>query len=154
MRYYSTLFLYFIITVFVSFNVLSVECQKPIMPTNNEWQDWLSGIKKEALKEGISQSTIDAELSDVSPQKKIIMRDRCQPESTITLKEYLYYRIDKSRIIAGRKMMKKYKEELNQISNHFGIQPRFIIAVLGMESFYGKNQGDIKNNRCCHNSCL
>jgi len=41
-------------------------------------------------------------------------------------------------------MMKKYKEELNQISTHFGIQPRFIIAVLGMESFYGKNQGSIR----------
>ena len=144
MRYYNTLFLYFIITVFVTFNVLSAECQKPVMPSKDEWQEWLTEIKKEALKEGISQNTIDAELSDVLPQKKIIMRDRCQPESTITLKEYLYYRVDKSRIIAGRNMMKKYKEELNQISNHFGIQPRFIIAVLGMESFYGKNQGNIR----------
>ena len=65
MRYYSTLFLYFIITVFVSFNVLSAECQKPVMPSNDEWQNWLSEIKKEALKEGISQNTIDTELSDV-----------------------------------------------------------------------------------------
>ena len=39
---------------------------------------------------------------------------------------------------------KIFSEELNQISNHFGIQPRFIIAVLGMESFYGKNQGNIR----------
>ena len=70
------------------------------MPTNDEWQKWLSEIKKEALKEGISQNTINIELSNISPQKKIIMRDRCQPESTITLKEYLYYRVDKSRIIA------------------------------------------------------
>ena len=83
------------------------------MPSNDEWQNWLSEIKKEALKEGISQNTIDAELSDVTPQKKIIMRDRCQPESTITLKEYLYNRVDKSRIIEGRNMMKKYKEELH-----------------------------------------
>ena len=80
------------------------------MPSSEEWQVWLSEIKKEALKEGISQNIIDAELSDVTPQKKIIMRDRCQPESTITLKEYLYYRVDKSRIIAGRNIMKKYKE--------------------------------------------
>ena len=106
--------------------------------------NWLSDIKKEALKEGISQNTIDAELSNVFPQKKIIMRDRCQPESTITLKEYLYYRVDKSRIIAGRNILKKYKEELNKISYHFSIQPRFIVAILGMESFYGKNQGKIK----------
>ena len=60
MRYYSTLFLYFIITVFVSFNVLSSECKKPVMPSNDEWQVWLSEIKKEALKEGISQNIIDA----------------------------------------------------------------------------------------------
>ena len=139
-----TQFLFFTITFFISFNVFSADCEKPSMPSNEEWQYWLSDIKKEALKEGVSQNTIDTELSNISPQKKIIMRDRCQPESTITLKEYLYYRIDKSRIIAGRNIMKKYKEELNQISYHFGIQPRFIIAVLGMESFYGKNQGDIR----------
>ena len=144
MKFYFTVFLFFIITVFVSFNVLSADCKKPVMPSNDEWQNWLSEIKKEALKEGISQNTIDAELSDVSPQKKIIMRDRCQPESMITLKEYLYYRVDKSRIIAGRNMMKKYNKDLELISKTFGIQPRFIIAVLGMESFYGKNQGKIK----------
>ena len=78
------------------------------------------------------------------PQKKIIMRDRCQPESTISLKEYLYYRVDKSRIIAGRNIIKKFNKELELIGKTFGIQPRFIIAVLGMESFYGKNQGKIK----------
>ena len=107
MRFYCTLFLYFSITVLISFNVLSADCKKPVMPTKDEWQKWLSEIKKEALKEGISQNTIDVELYDISPQKKIIMRDRCQPESTITLKEYLYYRVDKSRIIAGRNMIKK-----------------------------------------------
>ena len=138
MRFYCTLFLYFIITVFVSFNVLSAECKKPVMPSNEEWQVWLTEIKKEALKEGISQNTIDIELSDVSPQKKIIMRDRCQPESTITLKEYLYYRVDKSRTIAGRNIMQKYKEELNQISNHFGIQPRFIMRFWVWKVFMEK----------------
>ena len=48
-------------------------------------------IKKESLTQGISQNTIDNELTYITPQKKIIMRDRCQPESTITLNEYLYY---------------------------------------------------------------
>ena len=82
-------------------------------------------------------------LSDVKPQKKIILRDRCQPESTITLKEYLYYRVDKSRIVAGKNMLEEYDDILSEISRFFGIQPRFIIAVLGMESFYGRNQGKI-----------
>ena len=76
--------------------------------------------------------TFNTRISLLKPQKKIILRDRCQPESTITLKEYLYYRVDKSRIIAGKNMLKEYDGLLLEISNFFGIQPRFIIAVLGM----------------------
>ena len=74
------------------------------------------------------------------------MRDRCQPESTITLKEYLYYRVDKARIVAGKNMLKKYKNELTLIGDHFGIQPRFIVAILGMESYFGRNQGKLETN--------
>ena len=113
------------------------------MPTEAEWTNWLEDVKNEAINSGISVQTINTHLSDVKPQKKIILRDRCQPESTITLKEYLYYRVDKSRIIAGKNILKEYEGLLSEISNHFGIQERFIIAVLGMESFYGRNQGKI-----------
>ena len=37
--------------------------------------------------------------------------------------------------------MKKYQKELNIISDYFSIQPRFIVSILGLESYYGKNQG-------------
>ena len=40
-------------------------------------------------------------------------------------------------------MLEEYDDLLSEISKFFGIQPRFIIAVLGMESFYGRNQGKI-----------
>ncbi len=129
------------INCFFCFSLLASECKKPKMPSVKEWENWLKDVKIEALELGISKQTIDTSLKDIKPQSKIIMRDRCQPESTITLKEYLYYRLDKSRIISGKKMMKKYSKELNLVSNHFKIQPRFIVAILGLESFYGKNQG-------------
>ena len=128
----------------ISFNAFTADCSKPIMPSSNAWQTWLSEVKKEALTKGISKRTIDLELLNVQPQKKIIMRDRCQPESTITLEEYLYYRVDKARTVAGRNMLHEYKEVLNLIGKHFGIQPRFIVAILGMESYFGRNQGKIK----------
>tara|TARA_Y100000590_G_scaffold461870_1_gene624500 strand:- start:13572 stop:14537 length:966 start_codon:yes stop_codon:yes gene_type:complete len=114
------------------------------MPSDAEWNSWIQDIKEEAYTEGISKKTINQELDLITPQKKIILRDRCQPESQITFDEYLYYRVDKSRIMSGKNMMKKYKNELELVANHFNIQPRFIVAVLGLESFYGKNQGKIK----------
>jgi len=132
---------FIIIIIFFASNLIA--CEKPSMPSEAEWNNWLKDVRKEAINNGISIQTINEHLSDVKPQKKIILRDRCQPESTITLKEYLYYRVDKSRIIAGKNILKEYDNLLSEISNYFGIQPRFIIAVLGMESFYGRNQGKI-----------
>ena len=52
---------------------------------------WIEEAKLLALNEGISQNTIDNELNNVKPASKILLRDRCQVESTITLNEYLYY---------------------------------------------------------------
>ena len=137
------MFLKYIFLFFIFFSYSLNACEKPTMPTASEWNDWLGDVRKEAKDKNISEKTINLYLSDVKPQEKIILRDRCQPESTITLKEYLYYRVDKSRIIAGRNVLKEHKDILNKISKHFGIQPRFIVAVLGMESFYGRNQGKV-----------
>ena len=128
----------------LSSNALAQDCKKPIMPSFNEWQFWLNEVKLEALSLGISEKTISDELTDIQPQSKIIMRDRCQPESQITLNEYLYYRVDKARIVAGKNMMKKYSKELTEIGQFFNIQPRFIVSILGMESYYGRNQGKIR----------
>ena len=137
-------FISFVFTAMISTHLFAADCAKPSMPSETEWNKWINNAKKEALNLGISQLTIDNELNYVKPQKKIILRDRCQPESTITLEEYIYYRVDKARIIAGKNMLKNYKKELELISNHFGIQPRFIVAILGMESYFGRNQGKIK----------
>ena len=134
---------FLIFLVLINFKIYASDCEKPKMPSVSEWNTWLNKIKIEALDKGISQNTISKYLNDVQPQSKIIMRDRCQPESTITLDEYLYYRVDKSRIIAGKNMLNKHKDILNEISNFFNIQPRFIVAILGMESFYGRNQGNV-----------
>ena len=129
--------------LFISFNLLAKDCVKPEMPSEQEWDKWLNNIKIEASDLGISKETINKTLDKVEPQKKIILRDRCQPESTITLKEYLYYRVDKARIIIGKNLLNDENKLLNEIGKHFGIQPRFIISVLGMESYYGRNQGKI-----------
>ncbi len=137
------MFLKYFFVIILFFTSTIKACEKPSMPSDLEWNNWLKEVRIEAANKGISLNTINEYLSDVKPQKKIILRDRCQPESTITLEEYLYYRVDKSRIVAGKNILKKYEALLLEISNYFGIQPRFIIAVLGMESFYGRNQGKI-----------
>ena len=106
--------LYIIISIFfISPYVFSNDCEKPTMPTELEWNNWIAQIKSEALTKGISQETLDNQFRNLKPQSKIIMRDRCQRESTITLKEYAYYRLDKPRIYTGK--LKAYMRALDKI---------------------------------------
>tara|TARA_Y100000590_G_C15721633_1_gene1013705 strand:+ start:151 stop:1194 length:1044 start_codon:yes stop_codon:yes gene_type:complete len=136
---------FLIITLIILSNshLIATECKKPTMPTIVEWNTWIKEIKIIASNEGISSETINKELNNIKPASKILLRDRCQVESTITLNEYLYYRLDKARIVAGKKLFKKYKNELELIGEYFSIQPRFIVSILGLESYYGKNQGKV-----------
>ena len=137
--------LLFIIYLLISLSNLlyAADCKKPEMPSDLEWQLWIDEAKLLALTQGISKTTIDRELNNIRPASKILLRDKCQVESTISLDEYLYYRLDKARIVAGKKLLNKYHDELLSISNYFNIQPHFIVSILGLESYYGKNQGSI-----------
>jgi len=135
---------YSIIFLFLSTSCLFAECIKPKMPTNEEWNKWINKISKESLDNGISQKTIELELSNLKPLEKIIMRDRCQPESTITFKEYIYYRLDKTRIYKGKIKRDEFIDELNLVSNRYNIQKEFILSIWGLESYYGQNQGKSK----------
>ena len=77
----------FLIFIFITYSLKA--CEKPTMPTASEWNNWLEDVRNEAKDKNISEKTINLYLSDVKPQEKIILRDRCQPESTITLEEYI-----------------------------------------------------------------
>ena len=104
------------------------------MPSIEEWNVWLNNIKLEAVQEGISKETVYRELEDRLPQKKIILRDRCQPESTITLDEYLYYRLDKARTLTGKKFFQEHRVILNKIDELFW----YTVKIYSSYPRYGK----------------
>ena len=105
------------------------ECAKPKMPSNDEWEIWLKEITKEAINYGINRKIAEKEFSNLKPLEKIILRDRCQPESTISFKEYLYYRLDKTRIYTGKLRKKESIEILKKIGNEYNIQPKYILSI-------------------------
>ena len=49
------IFRFVLIFLFISFNAYSTDCEKPKMPTDDEWNNWLSNIKKEALDKQIDE---------------------------------------------------------------------------------------------------
>ncbi len=102
---------------------------------------WLIELKRDALSQGISEITFDAALADFVPDKRVIELDRNQPEFTITLDDYLQRRVNATKIIKAKELLFKHKKILEEISKHYGVQSRFIVAIWGLETNFGQYLG-------------
>jgi membrane-bound lytic murein transglycosylase B len=102
---------------------------------------WLGELREQARAQGISEKTIQAALTDIELDDSIITLDRKQPEGTITLAKYLKNTVAPLRIRQGREMMQEYESKLARIGKEYGVQPRFIVALWGIETNYGANTG-------------
>lgn len=99
---------------------------------------WLDELRAEAEKRGFSSETIKSAFSEIKePVKRIVESDRNQPEVVETYAGYLKRRVTDWRKINGKKLLKKHQELLQKIANEYGVRPRFIVAIWGMESNYG-----------------
>lgn len=106
-----------------------------------QFQTWLEGLRTDALANGISQATLDRSLVDVAPIPRIIELDRHQPESTVTFETYQARIVNATRIRIGRERLAEHRALLDEIGKKFGVQPRFIVALWGIETNFGQFTG-------------
>lgn len=109
-----------------------------------KFDGWVKTFKAEAIKNGISSSLLNQAFDGVAPIPRIIALDRKQPESRMTFGEYRKKIVSRLRIQRGREMMAQHRDLLNTIGEQYGVQPRFIVALWGIETFYGKNSGSYR----------
>ncbi len=105
------------------------------------FEAWVAELKAEAEKQGISRPILDQAFAGVAPIPRIIELDRKQPEFTLTFEQYLTRVVPDSRIKKGRALLKQNKALLAEVSKKFGVQPRFIIALWGVETDFGRITG-------------
>lgn len=109
-----------------------------------EFQPWLEALRADAANQGISEGTIKAALTGIEPIARILELDAKQPERTISFETYLLRSVTKARIKKARELMQTHKSLLTRVSARYGVQPRFIVALWGMETDFGRNTGGFK----------
>ena len=102
---------------------------------------WLSNFEQKALELGITKETLDLSFKNIKPNKRVIELDQRQPEFTITLDEYLNNTTQKFRVNKGKKLYVQNKNLLNKVSEAYGVQPRFLLALWGIETSFGQYTG-------------
>lgn len=107
-----------------------------------EFDRWLAELKQEAVGEGVPAAVVAEALDGVKLREEVLKRDRNQPEFKLTLGGYLKRIVSEQRVAKGRRMLAEHRPLLEEIAGHYKIQPRFLLALWGIESDYGRVLGD------------
>ena len=127
---------FFKITIFLNLLLFSFKAF-----SQNDFKQFLSDISKEAEKKGIATKLIKDFKNKTVFIPRVIELDRSQPEFKLTLDQYLKRVVTPTRIKKARKKYNENKDILNKISDFYGVQPRFIVALWGIETDFGRLTG-------------
>jgi membrane-bound lytic murein transglycosylase B len=105
---------------------------------------WLDELRMEASRQGISDATLDSALGDIAPVSRVIELDRRQPEDDRTFLTYLTRCVDERRSRRGRALLAKHRALLNDIYARYGVPPRYLVALWGLETTFGENTGGFR----------
>jgi len=106
------------------------------------WNFFIAGVRQEALQQGIPASLLDEAFSGIhEPSRQVKSFSHSQPEHRLTFMKYRTSRADNYRIVMGRKEYKKNKQLLEDVAQHYGVNPCFIVSFWGLETSYGTYMG-------------
>ncbi len=108
------------------------------------FDQWLTGLRQEALSQGISPDLVNRALTGLQPIPKIVQLDKVQPEFKQSFADYHSTRVNRERIEKGQRMLVQHWDELQRISQRYGVAPQYIVALWGMETNYGGFTGGYK----------
>ena len=122
--------------VFITFYIF-ICINNSIAVDEQKFALWKTELINDAKLVGISEETLDKAFKDVKIIAKVIELDRKQPEKTISFEEYNKRVNSKNRINSGKDMFVIHRDKLDKIAQEYNVQPRFIVAIWGIETSYG-----------------
>jgi lytic murein transglycosylase len=101
---------------------------------------FIADIKKEAAKQGISKRGLAA-LDGVTLDEKVLASDRRQHVFSQTFEQFSGRMISQDRMKKGTFQLLKNASLINRIEDRFGVPGAVIVAIWGLETDFGVNQG-------------
>jgi membrane-bound lytic murein transglycosylase B len=75
------------------------------------------------------------------PEPTVIERDRTQAEAVLRLETYLDRQLRPTVIQTARRMFTRHRTMLDEIGKRYGVSPRLIVSIWGLESNFGRFTG-------------
>ena len=100
----------------VGMGALSAEAQAQAAPCGGNFDRWLKQVRSEATNMGISRNVISSALRGVTPDPRVLSRDRRQSVFTLTFLKFSQRLISKNRMNRGRQLMKRHRSTMSRRS--------------------------------------
>jgi len=113
----------------------AAECQQ------ENFANWLDHFKQDAMGAGISQQTIASALNGITYDSAIIARDHSQSVFQQSFEQFSGRMVSPDRLRKGSNMLKRYGSILERIEDRYGVPAEVLVAIWGLETDYGVNQG-------------
>jgi membrane-bound lytic murein transglycosylase B len=107
------------------------------------FDEWLQELLEEARGKGFADDLLKRTLAGLSPLERVIASDRSQAELNPGFNRYLNARLTSRNTARGRASLRDHDRVLDRIEATYHVQRRFIVAVWGLESSFGRMTGTI-----------
>ena len=108
-----------------------------------DFATWLENIRFEAKALGMADDTTLGFVSRTAYLPNVIKLDRAQPEFISPFLDYFAQRVDDRKVQKGRALLLKHQALLAEIEAQYGVPKQILIAFWGMETQYGRVQGNL-----------
>jgi lytic murein transglycosylase len=106
------------------------------------FKSFITDFKKEAGAKGISNRGLNA-LDGLSLDDKVLAADRRQGVFKQSFEEFSGRMISRDRLVKGAKLMQQHAETIRRIEKQYGVPGAVVVAIWGLETDYGVNQGKL-----------
>ena len=116
--------------IFLMINLSNVNSEE-------KFSSWLKNFKTLAIKEGISEKTVNLVMNNAVFLPKVIEYDRYQPEFYEDTKTYVTKRTSNEKVKKGKKLYNRNKNLINFVDEEFKVEKELLLALMGIETNYG-----------------
>jgi len=106
------------------------------------FNSFVADFKKEAAAQGISKRGLAA-LDGVTPDSAVLAADRRQGVFKQSFEQFSARMISHDRLVKGAKLMTQHAATLKRIEQKYGVPGAVVVAIWGLETDYGVNQGKL-----------
>ncbi|MEM8688771.1 MAG: lytic murein transglycosylase [Pseudomonadota bacterium] len=131
----------------VGLSALSTDAEAQEALCGGNFDRWLNQVRSEAVNMGISRNVISSALRGLSPDPRVLSRDRKQGVFTLTFLKFASRLISKNRMNRGRSLMKKHRATFQRVRKDYGVPSSVLTAFWGLETDFGGFMGDFKTMR-------